>query len=49
MSLEAALTDLHDWAAGVTQTREERERELVSRRNTANLAAVGIDVEALFA
>lgn len=40
---------LHDWAAGVTQDREEREAEMVARRNTANLAAVGIDVEALFA
>jgi hypothetical protein len=47
--LEAALTHLHDWAAGVTRTREEREAELVAQRNTANLKAVGIDVEALFA
>jgi hypothetical protein len=46
--LEEALTHLNDWAVGVTRTREEREGDLVARRNTRNLAAVGIDVEALF-
>jgi hypothetical protein len=30
---------------GVTRTRQEREAELVARRNTQVLASVGIDME----
>lgn len=44
-SLEEALTHLNDWAAGVTRTREEREAELVARRNTQHMASLGIDLE----
>jgi hypothetical protein len=44
-SLEEALTRLHDWAVGVTRTRQEREADLVARRNTQLLSSIGIDVE----
>lgn len=47
-SLESILTHLSEWAVGVTRSKQEREEELIARRNTENLASVGIDMEALF-